>query len=95
MVGPAGPTTGDTIASSEARPHTDNRTDPKPAPIGELIGRLGAESTQTVTFRDGPDGEPVTSRFIFARYTPPTDGATTRDGRGGARAQRCRRARNG
>src|SRR5204862_2679831 len=28
VVGPAGPTTGDTIASSEARPHTDNRTDP-------------------------------------------------------------------
>ena len=43
------------------------RPDRKPAPIGELIGRLGAESTQTVTFRDGPDGEPVTSRFIFAR----------------------------
>ena len=35
--------------------------------IGEMIGRLGAESAQTVTFRDGPDGEPVTSRFIFAR----------------------------
>ena len=41
--------------------------DPKPEPIGELIARLGASSAQTVTFRDGPDGEPVTSRFIFAR----------------------------
>ena len=43
------------------------RPDRKPEPIGELIGRLGAHSAQTVTFRDGPDGEPVTSRFIFAR----------------------------
>ena len=41
--------------------------DRKPQPIGELIGRLAADNTQTVTFRDGPDGEPVTSRFIFAR----------------------------
>ena len=43
------------------------RPDREPEPIGEMIGRLGAESAQTVTFRDGPDGEPVTSRFIFAR----------------------------
>ena len=41
--------------------------DRKAQPIGELIARLGADSVQTVTFRDGPDGEPVTSRFIFAR----------------------------
>jgi SRSO17 transposase len=43
------------------------RPDRKAEPIGELIGRLGVDSAQTVTFRDGPDGEPVTSRFIFAR----------------------------
>ena len=43
------------------------RPDRKPEPIGKLIGRLGADTTQTVTFRDGPDGEPVSSRFIFAR----------------------------
>jgi SRSO17 transposase len=43
------------------------RPDRKAEPIGELIGRLGAASAQTVTFRDGPGGEPVTSRFIFAR----------------------------
>ena len=43
------------------------RPDRKPEPIGELTGRLGAPTAQTVTFRDGPDGEPVTSRFIFAR----------------------------
>jgi SRSO17 transposase len=45
-----------------ARPRPDRR----PVPIGELIARLQDEA-QTVTFRDGPDGEPVTSRFIFAR----------------------------
>jgi len=39
----------------------------KPEPIGELVSRLGADSALTVSFRDGPDGEPVTSRFIFAR----------------------------
>ena len=43
------------------------RPDRKPEPVGKLIGRLGADSAQTVSFRDGPDGEPVTSRFIFAR----------------------------
>jgi SRSO17 transposase len=43
------------------------RPDRKPEPIGKLIGRLGADTAQTITFRDGPDGEPVTSRFIFAR----------------------------
>jgi SRSO17 transposase len=43
------------------------RPDRKPEPIGELIGRLGPDSAQTVTFRDGPDGEPVTSNFIFVR----------------------------
>jgi SRSO17 transposase len=43
------------------------RPDSKPEPIGELIGRLGTDAAQMVTFRDGPDGEPVTSRFIFAR----------------------------
>ena len=36
-------------------------------PIGELITRLASGSAQTVTFRDGPEGEAVTSRFIFAR----------------------------
>ena len=43
------------------------RPDRGAQPIGELIGRLGTDGAQTVTFRDGPDGEPVTSRFIFAR----------------------------
>jgi len=43
------------------------RPDRNAEPIGELIARLQSDSAQTVTFRDGPDGEPVTSRFIFAR----------------------------
>ena len=43
------------------------RPDRKPEPIGELIERLRADGAQSVTFRDGPDGEPVTSTFIFAR----------------------------
>jgi len=43
------------------------RPDRKPEPIGKMIGRLRADAAQTVTFRDGPNGEPVTSRFIFAR----------------------------
>src|ERR1700735_647333 len=43
------------------------RPDRGPEPIGALIARVVADSAQTVTFRDGPDGEPVTSRFSFAR----------------------------
>jgi len=43
------------------------RPDRKPEPIGKLIESLRADGSQTVTFRDGPDGEPVTSRFIFVR----------------------------
>jgi SRSO17 transposase len=43
------------------------RPDRKPQSIGALIGRLGEDSAQTLSFRDGPKGEPVTSRFIFAR----------------------------
>jgi SRSO17 transposase len=43
------------------------RPDRKPEPIGELIERLRADGVQSVTFRDGPNGEPVTSTFIFAR----------------------------
>jgi hypothetical protein len=41
--------------------------DREPQPPGELIARLGPGGAQTVTFRDGPDGEPVTSTFVFAR----------------------------
>ena len=36
-----------------------------------MIGRLGAETVRAVTFRDGPDGEPITSRFVCARVHAP------------------------
>ena len=49
------------------RPRTRPRPDRKPESIGALIERIGPEGAQTVAFRDGPDGEPVSSRFIFAR----------------------------
>jgi SRSO17 transposase len=42
------------------------RPDREPVPIVKLIAERAADA-QTVTFRAGPDGEPVTSRFIFAR----------------------------
>ena len=50
-----------------ARSPTRPRPDRESQPIGELIAQLGADSAQTVAFRDGPDGEQVTSRFVFAR----------------------------
>lgn len=43
------------------------RPDRDPESIASLIARVGASAAQTVTFRDGPDGEPMTSRFIFTR----------------------------
>jgi SRSO17 transposase len=43
------------------------RPDRPPEAIGELVARITADSAQAVTFRDGPQGEAVTSRFIFAR----------------------------
>jgi SRSO17 transposase len=43
------------------------RPDRTPESIGALIGRLGPEQRQRVTFRDDPDGEPVTSCFVFLR----------------------------
>ena len=43
------------------------RPDRKPESIGALIARLGRDTAQAITFRDGPDGKPVTSRFIFTR----------------------------
>jgi SRSO17 transposase len=48
-------------------PPSRPRPDRKSVPIGALISRLGADSAQAVTFRDGPGGEPTASRFIFAR----------------------------
>ena len=49
------------------RPRGRLRPDRKPQAIAELIAGLGPEDWQTVAFRDGPDGEPMTSRFAFVR----------------------------
>jgi len=46
---------------------THPRPDRRPESIGGLIARLGPGRGRTVAFRDGPDGEPVLSRFIFIR----------------------------
>lgn len=43
------------------------RADRKPQSIGRLVSGLDADAWQTVAFRDGPDREPVRSRFAFLR----------------------------
>jgi SRSO17 transposase len=49
------------------RQKTRPRPDREPEQIGELIKRLGPEHFKTVTFRDGPDGKRMRSRFCFLR----------------------------
>jgi SRSO17 transposase len=53
--------------SSQGRPPTRARADRKPEAIKALIARLGADAAESVTFRDRPDGEPLTSQFVFVR----------------------------
>jgi SRSO17 transposase len=53
------------------------RPDRVPELLRELIARLGHGSAQTVSFRDGPDGEPVTSSFIFTRVHLARSGSDT------------------
>jgi len=43
------------------------RPDREPEQIGKLIERLGPGHFKTVTFRDGPDGKHMRSRFCFLR----------------------------
>ena len=52
---------------STGRPRSRPRPDAEPVAIAQLIADLPGEQFQTVTFRDGPDAEPVTSRFCFVR----------------------------
>jgi SRSO17 transposase len=52
---------------AKGRHHTRPRPDRQPESISELLNRIGPDSAQSVTFRDGPDGEPITARFVFAR----------------------------
>lgn len=49
------------------RPKSRPRPDRKPEAIAALVARLAPERFATVSFRDGPDGEPVTSRFCCVR----------------------------
>jgi len=52
---------------STGRPRSRPRPDAEPVAIGALIAGLPAAQWQTVTFRDGPDSEPMGSRFCFLR----------------------------
>ena len=49
------------------RPRGRLRADRKPVAVAELIAGLDPEDWQTVTFRDGPDGKRMSSRFAFVR----------------------------
>jgi SRSO17 transposase len=53
--------------SGPGRKNNHRRPDRDPEAIGALIARLGERQLRTVTFRDGPDGKPVKSRFAFVR----------------------------
>jgi SRSO17 transposase len=52
---------------AKGRPPSRRRSDREPESIGALIARIATGAAQTVAFRDGPDGEAVISRFVFAR----------------------------
>ena len=52
---------------SRGRPKSRQQPDRKPEAIGDLIARLGKQRTRTISFRDGPDGKPIRSRFVFVR----------------------------
>ena len=53
--------------AGKGRQKTRPRPDREPEQIGELINRLGPAQFKTVTFRDGPDGKRMRSRFCFLR----------------------------
>jgi SRSO17 transposase len=52
--------------AATGRPKSRARPERDPEAISELIARLGSDQTQTIGFRDGPEGEPVSSQFVFA-----------------------------
>ena len=54
-------------SGKRGRPNSRSHPDRDPESIGALIARLGERRLKTVTFRDGPDGRPVKSRFMFVR----------------------------
>jgi SRSO17 transposase len=54
-------------AGKRGRPNSRPRPDREAESIAALFDRLGERAFKTVAFRDGPDGEPLTSRFAFVR----------------------------
>jgi len=52
---------------STGRPKSRLQPNREPEAISDLIARLGRKRARTVTFRDGPDGKPIRSRFVFVR----------------------------
>jgi SRSO17 transposase len=52
---------------ASGRPRGRLRPDRKPVAIAELIAGLDRKDWQTVAFRDGPDGEQMSSCFAFVR----------------------------
>ena len=53
--------------AGKGRRKPDRGRTAEPEAIGALIGRQNQAVWQTITFRDGPEGEPMTSRFCFLR----------------------------
>jgi SRSO17 transposase len=53
--------------SGKGRQRMRPRADRTPEAIGALIARQDPAVWQSVTFRDGPEGDPMTSRFCFLR----------------------------
>ena len=54
-------------AGKRGRPNTRPHPDREAESIGALVARLGEKRLKTVTFRDGPDGRHLKSRFMFVR----------------------------
>ena len=54
-------------AGKRGRPNSRPHPDRDAESIGQLIARLGEKQLKTLTFRDGPDGKHLKSRFMFVR----------------------------
>jgi SRSO17 transposase len=55
--------------AATGRPKSRLRPDRKPEAISDLIARVADTQSRTVSFRDRPGGEPISSWFVFARVT--------------------------